>query len=118
MKRALILLFVFSVFGTVVAGGPNNETPKAPKTKSIIMLSGKIYDNGNNELLAGVKIVCSNCSKTFYSDLDGRFFITLEAETTADLKLEFSQVGYSSRSLDVKELQTISDNISIDLQSE
>jgi|GEM_PF-1047579 hypothetical protein len=94
------------------------EQPKtAPKTKGII-ISGKILDKNNNELLAGVKISCPNCNKTFYSDLNGHFFIYLETDNTENLKLEFSQIGYSSKSLDIKSLQTSSDNLSIDLKSE
>lgn len=93
------------------------EQPKAPKTKAII-ISGKISDIKSNELLSGVKISCSNCGKTFYSNLDGKFFIYLETETNENIKLEFSQIGYSSKSLDIKELQGSSDNLSIDLKSE
>lgn len=93
------------------------EQPKASKAKGII-LSGKIVDPKNNELLAGVKIQCSNCDKTFYSDLNGNFFIYLEADTSQNLKLEFSQIGYSSKSLGVKELQAGSSELSIDLKSE
>lgn len=93
------------------------EQPKAAKAKGII-ISGKIADNKNNELLAGVKISCGNCEKTFYSDLEGHFFIYLETESSENLKLEFSQVGYSSKSLTIKEIQATSDNLIIDLQSE
>ena len=38
------------------------EQPKAPKAKGII-LSGKIVDPKNNELLAGVKIQCSKIGR-------------------------------------------------------
>mgnify|MGYP001128232935 FL=1 len=87
------------------------------KTKSLI-LSGKIIDQKSNEYLAGVKIVCDNCKKTVYSDLDGNFFIYLELNNDENLTLQFSQVGYSSKTLNLKEIQAKSGNLSIDLVSE
>lgn len=93
------------------------EMPKTPKTKSMI-LSGKITDTKSNEYLAGVKIACTNCQKTVYSDLDGNFFIYLELNTDENLTLEISQVGYSSKTLNLKDLQANSGNLSIDLVSE
>lgn len=91
--------------------------PKAPKTKSMI-LSGKITDTKSNEYLAGVKIACANCQKTVYSDLDGNFFIYLEVSTDENLTLEFSQVGYSSKTFNLKDLQANSGSLFIDLVSE
>lgn len=81
------------------------------------MLSGKVIDNTNNETLAGVKIVCPNCTKTIYSDLEGRFFIYLEV-TDENLTLEFSQVGYETKTLNLQEIQAISNNLEVDLKSE
>lgn len=82
------------------------------------MLSGKVIDLKNNEYLAGVKIACANCKKTVYSDLDGNFFIYLEFNADENLTLEFSQVGYSSKILNLQALQANSSNLSIDLASE
>ena len=82
------------------------------------ILSGKIIDPKNNEYLAGVKIACANCQKTVYSDLDGNFFIYLEVNTDENLTLEFSQVGYSSKTLNLKEILANSGSLSIDLVSE
>lgn len=107
---SILLIFISS---TVLAG----EKPKTPKGKAFI-ISGKIMDVKNNELLAGVKISCNNCDKVFYSDLDGRFFIYLEVSSDQNLKLEFSQIGYSSKSLTLQELQANPDNLYIDLKSE
>lgn len=107
---SILLIFISS---SAFAG----EQPKAPKGKAVI-LSGKILDVKSNELLAGVKISCNNCDKVFYSDLDGRFFIYLETNANQDLKLEFSQIGYSSKSLTLQELQANSSNLYIDLKSE
>lgn len=94
-----------------------DEQPKSPKVKGTI-ISGKISDIKSNELLAGVKISCTNCEKVFYSDLDGKFFIYLETEFAQDLKLEFSQIGYSSKSLSLQEIQATSDYLYINLKSE
>ena len=82
------------------------------------MLSGKIIDQKNNEYLAGVKIACANCKKTVYSDLDGNFFIFLEVEAQENLNIEFSQIGYSSKSFNLKDLQSNSNGLYIDLESE
>lgn len=94
-----------------------NETPKASKTKTII-LSGKITDVKTNEYLAGVKIDFTNAKKTIYSDLDGNFFIYLEINTDEKSTIEFSQIGYSSKSLPIQELQSSSSNLTINLASE
>lgn len=115
MKKEIIIIFILTIFvcGLSFAG----EMPKPIKTKSII-LSGKITDTKSNEYLAGVKIACVNCQKTVYSDLDGNFFIYLEVSTDENLTLEISQVGYSSKTLNIKELQLNSGNVYIDLESE
>jgi hypothetical protein len=53
-----------------------------------------------------------------YSDLDGNFFIYLEVNTDENLTLEFSQVGYSSKTFNLQDLQANSGSLSIDLVSE
>lgn len=115
MKTKLSLLLIIALFSSVfgVAGEPS----KAPITRTIIV-SGKVMDVKSNELLAGVKIECSNCEKSFYSDLDGKFFIALQVSGAEDVKLEFSQIGYGSKTLDIKEIQVNSGNLYIDLQPE
>ena len=115
MKKEVILIIILSLFVCVL--GFAGEMPKVSKTKSMI-LSGKIMDTKNNEYLAGVKIACANCQKTVYSDLDGNFFIYLEVNNDENLTLEFSQVGYSSKTLNLQDLQSNSAGISIDLVSE
>ncbi|MES2762582.1 MAG: carboxypeptidase-like regulatory domain-containing protein [Bacteroidota bacterium] len=115
MKKEIILIVILTVFVCVL--GFAGEMPKPIKTRSVI-LSGKVIDPKNNEYLAGVKINCANCQKTVYSDLDGKFFIYLEVSTTENLTLEFSQVGYSSKTFNLQDLQTNSGNLSIDLISE
>lgn len=115
MKKEIIIIFVLTVFVCVL--GFAGEMPKAPKTKSMI-LSGKITDLKNNEYLAGVKIACTNCQKTVYSDLDGNFFIYLEVNADENLTLEFSQVGYSSKTYNLQDLQANSNSLLIDLVAE
>ncbi|MDF2447579.1 MAG: CarboxypepD reg-like domain [Bacteroidota bacterium] len=115
MKKEIVLTIILSVFVYIL--GIAGELPKPAKTKSII-LSGKIIDRENNEYLAGVKIVCANCNKTGYSDLDGNFLIYLETTKDENLILEFSQVGYYSKTLRLQEMQANSGNLSIDLASE
>ena len=115
MKKEIIIIFILTVFVCVL--GFAGEMPKPVKTKSMI-LSGKVIDPKSNEYLVGVKIDCANCKKTVYSDLDGNFFIYLEVNANENLTLEFSQVGYSSKILNLQDLQANSGNLSIDLISE
>ena len=115
MKKEIILIIIFSFFVCVL--GFASETPKLTTSKTMI-LSGKIIDTNNNEYLAGVKIACASCQKTVYSDLDGRFFIYLEVTSDENLTLEFSQVGYSSKTLNLKDFQANSGDLNIDLVSE
>lgn len=115
MKKEIVLIIILSLFVCVL--GFASEKPKASNTKGIL-LSGKIIDFKNNEYLAGVKISCSNCDKAFYSDLDGNFFIYLEVNNNENLTLELSQVGYSSKTLNLKEIQTNAGNLQINLESE
>lgn len=114
MKKQVIIILILSLFVCVL--GFAGEMPKTPMTKTV-MLKGKIIDYKSNELLAGVKIACNGCEKFFYSDLDGNFFISFKVNSNEDSKIEFSQIGYSSKTFDIKELQAHSDNLYIDLQS-
>lgn len=88
-----------------------------PKEKTIIV-SGKIVDLNNNELLAGVSITASQVEKTIYSDLNGNFFIYIKVKDASNFKLEFSQVGYSSKILSYEDLSKTSGNIEITLTEE
>ncbi len=115
MKIKLIFLLLFALLSSVFvfAGEPS----KAPVTRTV-MVSGKVTDIKSNELLAGVKIECSNCEKSFYSDLDGKFFIVLQLTGNEDVKIEFSQIGYDSKTIGIQELQANSGNLYVDLQPE
>lgn len=115
MKKEIVIIIILCLFVCVL--GFAGKKPNAINTKSII-LSGKIVDFKNNENLAGVKIACSNCEKIIYSDLDGNFLIYLEVSSSENLTLEFSQVGYSSKTLYLKEIQANASNLQIDLESE
>ena len=115
MKNKFTLIFILTVLVSVL--GFSTEKPKTPRTQSL-MLSGKIIDINSNEKLAGVKITCANCEKSFYSDLEGNFFIYLETSSTENLTLEISQIGYSTKTLYYKDIQANSGNLYIDLKSE
>lgn len=115
MKIKLNFFLMVALLSSVFAFA--GEPSKTPVTRTVI-LSGKIMDLNSNEFLAGVKIECSNCEKLFYSDLDGKFFIALQVSGTEDVKLEFSQIGYDTKTLDIKELQVNAGSLYIDLQPE
>ncbi len=115
MKKSFAFFTV--LFIVITSLGFSGELPKVSKGKTLIV-SGKISDKSSNEFLAGVKISCANCQKIVYSDLDGKFFIYLEINPKENLILEFSQVGYSSKTLNLQDIQANSSNLHIDLQSE
>ena len=115
MKKGIALIFILSFFISTLAF--SSEIPVIRKSNSLI-LSGKIIDKKNNEFLAGVKINCANCQKSVYSDLDGNFFIYLEFNSDENLTLEFSQVGYTSKTLNLKDLKVNLNNIDVDLLAE
>ena len=115
MKKGIALIFILSFFVSKLAF--SSEDPVLRKTNSLI-LTGKIIDKKNNEFLAGVKINCANCQKSVYSDLDGNFFIYLEFNSDDNLTLEFSQIGYESKMLNLKDLQVNLDRIDVDLIAE
>lgn len=113
MKRILsILLLVVICSGHLLAG----KRPKA--ATRTIMISGKVSDPKNNELLAGVKIECEACGKVVYSDLDGRFFIYLQVEASQNATIEFTQVGYSTKTLKLQEIGAHAGNLEISLEQE
>lgn len=113
MKRILAILLI-SLFatGAVFAG----ERPKAA-TRTLI-LSGKVSDPKSQELLAGVKITCEACDKVVYSDLDGRFFIHLQVDPAANATIEFSQVGYTAKTLKLQDIGAQAGNLDVSLEQE
>lgn len=90
---------------------------KPPKVKKGLVLYGKIMDSVNNEFLPGVKITCQNDEKVVYSDLNGNFFIYLDNPSSENIILEFHQVGYSTKSLNLKAFQASFSNLQVDLES-
>lgn len=113
VKFTLIIAFLVFVSTFTFAG----ENPKTNGTKTIL-LSGVVTDPANHETLAGVKIKCNTCEKTIYSDIDGRFMLLLEINSTENLNIEFSQIGYTSKNLTVQDISSNSGTIEINLISE
>lgn len=109
-----LLTFLFLFITSVILAG---ETPKSNGTKTIL-LTGVITDPANHETLAGVKIKCNTCEKTIYSDIDGRFMLLLEINSNENLNIEFSQIGYSSKSLTIQDISSNSGTIEVNLISE
>lgn len=114
MFKTQFILAVLVLFSLNLLAG---ETPKYPTTKTIL-LSGKVSDKNNNELLAGVKINCLGVSKTVYTDLNGNFLVFLEVKTEENVKIEFSQIGYATKSISIQELTSTSANLQIELTEE
>jgi len=114
MFKTQFILAVLVLFSLNLLAG---ETPKYPATKTIV-LSGKVLDKNSNELLAGVKINCAGVSKTVYTDLNGNFLVFLEIKSESNLNIEFSQVGYASKSISIQELTSNSAALEVELLEE
>jgi len=112
-KQKIFLAFI-SIFLTCVNPYLSNNGPK----EKVILFSGKIIDFNRNELLAGVSITTTNSEKIIYSDLNGIFFIYLKVKDGDNFKLEFSQVGYITKTLTLEDLPSSSSNLEINLIEE
>ncbi len=106
---SLILFFVLGSNVTVASNDPKEMT---------FMFSGKILDLNHNELLSGVSITATNCEKTIYSDLNGNFFIYIKVKDPQNFKLEFSQVGYNTKTLTLADLSGKTSNLEVNLIEE
>jgi len=110
-----IAIVALLTLGTSLKAGNGNESK--PVTGKV-MVSGKVSDLKNNEDLAGVRIACKNCEKTFFTDLKGNFFVYLEVENPDTAELEFSQIGYETITVKLKEVKNTAGPLNIVLQSE
>ena len=88
-----------------------------PKEKTIV-LSGKVLDLNHNETLSGVSITTTASEKTIYSDLNGRFYIYVKIKDEKEFKLEFSQIGYHTKTFTAKDLGMFSPSLEINLIEE
>ena len=82
------------------------------------MFSGKVLDASQNELLAGVSIHASNFEKTIYTDLNGNFFIYIKVNPSDDFKIEFSQVGYTTKTITSADIEGPLSNLEVSLTEE
>ncbi len=112
--KQIVKIFIFFICLLNVASTSANNNPN----EKTIMISGKIIDLNHNESLAGVSITTSLAEKTIYSDLNGNFYIYLKVKDTSNFKIEFSQIGYASKTLSYKEISSNSNNIEITLTEE
>ncbi len=76
---------------------PTNVSPSAPKT-AIILVSGVIKDAETGDPLIGVNIKDSKSGLGTASDLDGRYSVEVEDNST----LLFSYIGYISQTVHVR----------------
>jgi hypothetical protein len=101
---SLVVFFNLTFLSAVASKNPVERT---------IILSGKIIDTNNNEFLSGVSINVTDCEKTIYSDLNGNFFIYIKVKSAENFKLEFSQVGYQSKTLNMSDITGQTNNLEI-----
>lgn len=109
---------IFLAFISIFLIGVNPYLSNNGTKEQVILFSGKIIDFNRNELLAGVSITITDTENTIYSDLNGNFFIYLKVKDADNFKLEFSQVGYITKTLTLADLQSSSSNLEINLIEE
>ena len=115
MKTTITLFFLCILFfATQTTMRASNTDPK----EKVIMFSGKVLDISQNELLAGVSIQVTNCEKTIYTDLNGNFFIYVKVNPTNDFKIEFSQVGYTTKTITSADLSGSVSHLEVNLSEE
>lgn len=109
---------IFLAFITIFLIGINDCLSNTDPKEMAIVFSGKIVDFNRNELLAGVRITTTHGEKTIYSDLNGNFFIYLKVKDRSNFKVEFSQVGYVTKTLTLLDLNGSTSNLEINLTEE
>lgn len=114
MKTTIRLFFLSILFFATTTMVASNTDPK----EKIIMFSGKVVDVSQNELLAGVSIQVTNCEKIIYTDLNGNFFIYIKVNPSDDFKIEFSQVGYISKTITSTDIEGSLSHLEINLTEE
>lgn len=104
MKKILstLLLAVF-ISSASFAGIKENDNAKENKSNSTeqisstVNLSGTIFDQNNNEALAGATIVIDGVK--YYSDLDGNF--TLNSLSSGKHNILVEMISYNNREMTV-----------------
>jgi len=100
----LITLFVFQINVSLSTNDPKEKT---------FLLSGKILDRNHNETLPGVSINTTCSENTMYSDLNGHFFMYIKIKDEKEFRLEFSQVGYYTKTLTVADIEAMTCNLEV-----
>ncbi len=113
-----ILLKVFFTLITLLVFEMNISPATIDPKERTIVLSGKILDRNLNEMLSGVSITTTASEKTMYSDLNGHFFMYIRIKDEKEFKLEFSQVGYRTKTLTVADIESIMGNLEVSLLEE
>jgi outer membrane receptor protein involved in Fe transport len=64
-----------------------------------VQLSGRVFDDGTNETIIGVKVLCDNSIQA-KSDVDGKYSLLVEANKTHELRFTF--LGYDTLFVTIK----------------
>jgi hypothetical protein len=115
MKTPIKIIFTTFVFFIVMIN--TTLANNGPKERTIV-LSGKVLDHNQNETLSGVSIRSTASEQTIYSDLNGHFFMYIKIKDEKEFKLEFSQVGYRTKTFTGADLTTISPSLEVSLIEE
>lgn len=99
MKKLVFLIsFIFSLTVGLIA----NNDPNGVK-----LVSGTIIDKQTGEALTGVKVQVKGTDTYCYSDMDGRFFLSVNTNNASEITIDM--VGYEQTTLKTKELSISSD---------
>jgi len=87
MSKIISLVFAVMIFLSVNLNAENDgQMPNAPAQAT---LSGVVVDQVTGEALAGATVCIEGTSTKTYTDLEGRFTLTLNPNSSYNLKVDY-----------------------------
>lgn len=122
MKKALLTLFIVSVFASAFAINNDNSANKGKTTETTVSnpvasvsISGKVIDLNSGEVLAGVEVAIEGSSKKVHTDFDGNFKI--EDLQPGAYNVIASYISYNKSFIEKLEVGKSNQALNIKLQS-
>ena len=95
MKKAIILIFIFSFFtGNVIFAGNGDASGNPPNTTNIM---GKVIDKNTMEELAGVTVCIEGTDIKTFTDIDGNF--NIEGIQPGKYNVTVSYISYKDKEM-------------------
>lgn len=105
-------LFVVLTFGNqLFAGTPSH--PLVP-AKSVT-LTGVVVDSQSGEALAGAQVEVEGTALKAFTDLDGKFSLTVDTQNALNIKVKY--ISYEDASIQNVAPQSVSRELQVKLQS-